>query len=286
MADNSNNILNQLQQHSLQPPDGAFEKAWEEITLQKSTAAPASEKEMFGQLQDYYLHAPAMDFKTVLAAKKETLKKKPVYALPKSMLRAAAVLLVIAAGIGIYLSLPLKEEPAATYAKQDAENTVIDNDSSSGAGAKETVTGAKKAVAVSKEKIAKEKMAVEKLSGNKTKNIGGKAKYGGSNQYYNNDIFYTLVNYKEYGKERLFKKALADQLVVLNKYSYINISDKMAAMLKDVYVTKKNGKPSRKAKKAKKKFEKWRKKDEKYFDKRIEKNPSDIIDLSGFLMDN
>ena len=104
--------------------------------------------------------------------------------------------------------------------------------------------------------------------------------------FYNNDLFFTLVNYKEYGKEKLFTKALKEKRVTLNQFSYVNLSDKMVAMLQEVYLTKKNGNMARKAKRAKRKFEKWKKKDEKYFDKELDKNPADIIDLSEFLMKN
>jgi hypothetical protein len=268
MADNSNNILNQLQQHSLQPPAGAFEKAWERIELQKNAAAPVGEKEKFSQLQEYSLQAPALDFKTVLAGKKDGAKKPP-FAIPKYVVRAAAVLLLAAAAaIGIYLSLPHKTATNTNYAKEQPANnkanpaTIIGNGSSD--STKETA-GTKPAIAASTTLVAKTDNAnAGKTNSKKTKALTAKAGYGGSNHFYNNDIFYSLVNYKEYGKEKLFKKTLADKMVVLNKYSYINISDKMAAMLQDVYITKKNGKPSRKAKKTKKKFEKWRKKDEKY----------------------
>ena len=94
------------------------------------------------------------------------------------------------------------------------------------------------------------------------------------------------MNYKENGKDKLFYKILSEKKVALNQYSYISLSDKMVGMLQNMYATKKNGKPARKAKKMKKKFEKWRKKDEKYFDKGLNKNPADIIDLSDFLMHN
>jgi hypothetical protein len=53
-----------------------------------------------------------------------------------------------------------------------------------------------------------------------------------------------------------------------------------------MYLAKGNGKPTRKAKKTKRKFEKWRKKDERYFDKNLQKNPADIIDLSEFILKN
>jgi hypothetical protein len=77
---------------------------------------------------------------------------------------------------------------------------------------------------------------------------------------------------------------VADKTITLNKYSWVGLSDKMTAMLQDIYGTKKNGKPTRKAKRTKKKFEKWRKKDEKHFDRNMQRNPADIIDLSDWIL--
>jgi hypothetical protein len=243
-------------------------------------AVPTDETKIFSQLQGYSLQAPELDFKKILAAD----KKRP-FIISMPMRRAAAVLLFIAAGTVIYLTTFKKKENGPAYATQGSNNSTpaVKNTDSNTAKIETAKATAKKNAAVSSSKTT---AASIKREAAKTKNE--KAKYNAKTKWQlaDNDAFFTLVNYKEAGKDKLFYKILSEKKITLNQYSYINISDKMADMLQEIYVTKKNGKPARKAKKMKKKFEKWRKKDEKYFDKDLDKNPADIIDLSDFLMHN
>jgi hypothetical protein len=125
-----------------------------------------------------------------------------------------------------------------------------------------------------------------KNAGVKQTNTAVKINNQGEGQLYDNDILFTLVNYKNRNWQQFFTKAITDKKITLNKYSYHNLTDKMVEMLQDMYLAKGNGKPTRKAKKTKRKFEKWRKKDERYFDKNLQKNPADIIDLSEFILKN
>ena len=278
MADNSGNILNQLQQYGIQPPAGAFKKAWDSIVIEN--AVPADETKIFSQLQQYSMQAPELDFKKIIAADK---KRPLIISMP--MRRAAAVLLFIGAGTVIYLTTFKKKETGPAYATQGNSNSnpAANNTDSNIAVIEAVKEKAKNIAAVANKKAiaAAAKKEAAKIKNEKARYIA-KTKW----QLADNDVFFTLVNYKETGKDKLFYKILSEKKITLNQYSYINISDKMADMLQEIYVTKKNGKPARKAKKAKKKFEKWRKKDEKYFDKALDKNPTDIIDLSDFLMHN
>ncbi len=68
MADNSNNILNKLQQHQMQPPANAFEKVCERCMHE--TLEEAAERKALGQLKDYGLQAPALDLKKIMVGKK------------------------------------------------------------------------------------------------------------------------------------------------------------------------------------------------------------------------
>lgn len=288
MADNSSNILKQLQDYEATPPAGAFEKAWGAVLLQHKDKAPASSTNVFQQLQDYNMQAPTLDFKKITS----TEKTAPVKVIPSQkqiLLRVAAVLLLVAAcsaGYWVFFKQQNNPEEYTLSPNNKPDTPVI-------AVAKNEFpdkTSNEAGVSTpSKQNNHKTAAAIPNIESSKTKKTISKGiqySRGGSMGFYNNDILFTLVNYKEYGREKVFKKALADKTITLNKYSYINISDRMTAMLQDLYLTKKNGKASRKAKKTKRKFEKWRKKDEKYFDKKIKKNPADIIDLTDFLMDN
>lgn len=196
-------------------------------------------------------------------------------------MRVAALLVLVITGWAIYMAVSRKEHEQLALHSTEKKPLV--------SGKMNGVDTIVKTTAISP--TAANKSSSANTVNSKTTAGGNLRKrpninFGNSTSYYNNDIFFTLVNYKEYGKERLFTQALRNKKVTLNQYSYVNLSDKMVAMLQEVYLTKKNGKPSRKAKKAKKKFDKWRKKDEKYFDAELNKSPADIIDLSEFLMKN
>ena len=58
----------------------------------------------------------------------------------------------------------------------------------------------------------------------------------------------------------------------------------MAEYLKGMYEVNDKDKPTRKSKKLKAKLAKWKKKDESYFDRSLQKNPLDIIDLGEFIL--
>ena len=72
--------------------------------------------------------------------------------------------------------------------------------------------------------------------------------------------------------------------ITIDRFSYVNISDKMNTILQTMYTIKGNNKPTRKAKKLRATMEKWKKRDEKHFDASIHSNPLDIIDLSEFIL--
>jgi hypothetical protein len=290
MADSGNNILKHLQDFEINAPAGACKKAWEGILLQNDEAANGDKKDAFEKLQEYSLEAPLLDFKSLINGKKPAAKKIPLFS--KGIARAAAAIFLVLACSVAYFALFKKQKPSpseyASTSTLDTNNAAAVPDSHLAAAQIKANEEAEinALIKQNEEKAAVAKNNAENIKAGKFKSNSIKYNRGNSSQLYDNDIFFTLVNYKEFGRDKLFLKALADKTITLNKYSYINISDKMAAMLQEVYITKKNGKPARKAKKAKKKFDKWRKKDEKYFDKRLEKNPADILDLSDFLMNN
>lgn len=283
MADNSSNILKQLQEHQVPPPADAFEKAWEKILLQNEATGKSSEpeKKSFELLQDYLMQPPPVDLSAVMAGKKSVIRSRPVVFISKKIMKVAAVLALAVTGLAIYTAVGKKENEQPGFQPHEklltaGKMTDADTVTTTTAISQNTVDKASSSVNTANRNIAAAGLFKKRA------NIS----FGNSASYYNNDIFFTLVNYKEYGKEKLFTQALRNKKVTLNQYSYVNLSDKMVAMLQEVYLTKKNGKPSRKAKKAKKKFEKWRKKDEKYFDAELNKSPVDIIDLGEFLMEN
>ena len=106
----------------------------------------------------------------------------------------------------------------------------------------------------------------------------------GNSTLHDNDFTYTLTSFTYDESISFLKKLKKDKLISLNSYSYLNVSEKIAVFLKEMYEVTDKGKPTRKAKKLKHKLAKWKKKDESYFDRNPQKNPLDIIDLSELIL--
>ncbi|MBL0355452.1 MAG: hypothetical protein IPP72_00525 [Chitinophagaceae bacterium] len=285
MADNSNNILKQLQQLEILPPAGAFEKAWQAI-VQNELAAEGdiadAERIIFARLQEHELAAPPLDFSRI----HKTTEQKINRIIPVYWLRAAAVLLLVAAGSILYFSVFRKNENspahyAGTGMVKDSAGEIAKNDTADSASRQTASVNTTPAVVATE---VQQKKTIANNFVNKTKRNANANFSSGEGQLYENDVLLTLVNYKSQDWEAFFTKAVTEKRITLNKYSYHNLSDKMVELLQETYLTKNNGKPARKARKTSRKFEKWRKKDEKYFDKYLQKNPADIIDLSEFIL--
>lgn len=287
MADNSNYILNQLQQHTVQPPADAFEKAWQAIVQDEGNAGGnelAADRKIFAQLQEHELAAPAFDFNTIIDK-----PAKKTFHIPAYWLRAASVLLILASGGILYFTVFYKKgTPVTNYTTQgvtkDSSAVIAANKINDPANKVSDTAANNNAVAAGSSSIKpKKKIFIAGKAASSQKRSENKLN-SSEGQLFENDMMLTLVNYKSRDWQRFFTKAVTEKKITLSKYSYHNLSDKMVEMLQDMYLVKGNGKPSRKAKKTKRKFEKWRKKDEKYFDKELQKNPTDIIDLSDFIL--
>ena len=74
-----------------------------------------------------------------------------------------------------------------------------------------------------------------------------------------------------------------DLAVKADRYTNIHISKNMLGMMKEIYLTKSNGKPTRKARKTKEKLDNWRTKDQQHFDSASGANSLDPIDLAEFI---
>ena len=302
MADNSENILTHLQQYNMPPPAGAFSKAWECIVQQagnavsSSTVIPSSEnmeQSIFTELQQYSMAAPPLNFaalKNKATGNSIVAKRKP--GIPMPFLKAASIFLLLASGTVLYFTVFHKNNNSGNSYSQANKNipavpaTVAakNNDSLSTSVAAVTSAGME-----TKKSSAAAKAAAKKIfaSSGAAKNANSSKvtfSNGGSAKLYDNDVLFTLTSYSGNGWQQFFTSDVLEKKITLNKYSYMNLSDKMVEMLQETYLTKKNGTPSRKAKKTKKKFDKWRKKDEKYFDSNMQKNPADIIDLSDLIL--
>lgn len=291
MADNSNNISTRLQQHGIEPPAEAFTKAWQAIVQQEAVDDKNNETKIFSQLQEHTMPAPGFDF-SVISGKKS---KRTALIISAAWVRAASVILILTLGGIFYFNLPNKKTPVANTvaapSSPDTVNQVYKRNFTDTflRGGTNNDTAATIAAIASKSIEKGQAQPILKNDRISTRRKAGAVKINnnkGEARLYENDLLLTLVNYKAQDWQQFFTKAVTDKKITLNKYSYHNLSDNMVAMLQDMYLVKGSGKPTRKARKTKKKFEKWRSKDEKYFDKDLQKNPSDIIDLSEFILKN
>jgi hypothetical protein len=99
-----------------------------------------------------------------------------------------------------------------------------------------------------------------------------------------NDLLVTFTSFK-YPEmaDHVGKVDGKDMKVHLDQYTNIVISKQAIAMIKEMYQTRPNGKPTRKARKMKERLEDWKKADEKHFDSTSFFNAADPIDLADFI---
>lgn len=100
-----------------------------------------------------------------------------------------------------------------------------------------------------------------------------------------NDILASFVNFTEQNIPSFVFDESKNENVKLrvDNSTSISISEGMLKMMRKMYGTKRNGKPTRKSKRMKKRIEKWQKADKAYFDIKPGKNPFDPIDLGNLI---
>lgn len=107
---------------------------------------------------------------------------------------------------------------------------------------------------------------------------------GHSIRLVDNDPLFTLTSY-HYPEIGSFLEQKEGEEIKINvdQYTNIVISKQAAAMIREMYKTRSNGKPTRKARKMKERLEYWKKADEKHFDGATHFNPADPTDLAEFI---
>jgi hypothetical protein len=95
-------------------------------------------------------------------------------------------------------------------------------------------------------------------------------------------VTFTSFRYPEIA-DHVGKADDKDMRVHLDQYTNIVISKQVVTMIKEMYQTRSNGKPTRRARKMKDRLEDWKKADEKHFDSTAFFNAADPIDLAGFI---
>jgi hypothetical protein len=107
---------------------------------------------------------------------------------------------------------------------------------------------------------------------------------GHSIRLVDNDPLLTFTSY-HYPEMGSFMEQKAGEEIKINVDQYTNIlvSKQAAAMIREMYKTRSNGKLTRKARKMKERLEGWKKADEKRFDSTTRFNPTDPLDLAEFI---
>ncbi|MBS1661737.1 MAG: hypothetical protein JST68_11890 [Bacteroidetes bacterium] len=100
-----------------------------------------------------------------------------------------------------------------------------------------------------------------------------------------NDPLFTFISfrYPEIGGYMDAKKE-EDLTIRVDRYTNITISKQAAAMIREMYMTRSNGKPTRRARKTRQKLEDWKRTDEKRFDGALPFNPIDPLDLGELIL--
>ena len=285
----TNKTFRDLQDYAVQPPPGLFKKLWNKIRQLETGKHPGKgshlpdEDHKLASLKSYVSEEeqpPVFDYKKIsIAIRNQTVipsieKKKPF---PLFYKVAAAVLVIGLAGMVYYVVFGNRNNKYSESFSASLSNQTGNNSDSSGTIANNT-QGADSANLVSGNTHASGGFSEENGPG-----FPASIPKGNTGEFYNDFIYY-LTNFKEETEKRILEKISNDKKIVISHFSYVAISDKMAAFIKGMSDTNKKGKSSRTARKLKSQLNKWKKKDEAFFDKSIKQNPLDIIDLTDFLL--
>jgi len=299
----TNKIFKDLQDHAVNPPAGLFAKLWKKIRKQgagdtafdKAIDIPDSNPptaidndKIFSALQSYTdleNTPPPFDFSKISEAV-SGIKEEPVTQ-PQKRNNIFPLLYKIAAAAvitGIIIFIYYLKNSDKT--SKQTENSVSRAISPSVQTDKDSIQTALQRTVPLHNENEEETVVVNHMSsynGNFpknfiTKNVNSRILY--------NDFIYTLTSFTYKQMDNFLSDVKKDNRIFLDKYSYVNISDKMAMLLKKTAAVNRQDKPTRKARKLKNRLIKWKKKDEVNFDINMRRNPIDILDLSEFILKN
>jgi hypothetical protein len=301
----TNKIFKDLQDYAVAPPRGLYAKLWNKIkklsrseeTLLHSGILPdtnnaaepvrTDDEKILSGLQSYVdveNTPPPFDFKKIseeVLSKKETpvvpLLKKSSILFWGYRVAAAATITGIIFFIYSITGKTDMEFTAVTPVQKDQPTETV------------KIEPVKTTIAKNKDPFQKSNInksaAVNKYPKNRVTGTTYISKSVKTN-IRDNDFLFTLASFNYTQAEGFLADIKKDPKISLNKFSYVNISDKMAAFLKQLYAVNSKKKPTWKARRAKARLNKWKRKDEENFDTQINKNPLDILDISEFIFKN
>ena len=264
---NRSDIWRRLQDHQISPPPELFDDL-------RKNLHPADEthKTGFQKLQDHPLTPPPLLWSAIKDATQQPQRSKLKRFLP--YIAAAACLLLIL--IGVVLDRNPHTDPITKARTPDTHTEKPGTASNPDTTTAQTGSG----IAASASPSDSTKLAVPTDLG-----LPLALTIDGSRfSLVDNNPLMTLISYKYPTlKYRINNKRDAALRIRLDQYTNIALSPVMTGMIRDLFDTRANGMPSRKARKTKERLEKWKTDDEKQFDGSRFSNPLDPTDLAEFL---
>jgi hypothetical protein len=284
MPDQIDDILMGLRDHAEMPPGFLTDRLLQAIDGEGKQHVAFYLR--LSSLQEYSIEPPASHLAIIkerlFTAVKTNTKSGSLVSLARYAVAAAAVLLLFSLGWLFYKknSLPSTEKKdMVNMVKESAKESILAGDS---------VHIYKDSVATLAGKVRNNGRNEEFRSKMLIKNFvySEKIMPVGQNvvRLADNDILNTIIacNYKMLAP---YLEDNAPKMVVnIDQYSSVTINKKMIEFMRVMYKTKRNEKPTAKARRAKANLVKWKKKDESYFNG-PSKTALDIMDLGEFVIE-
>ncbi len=277
--------------HNIFPKEDVFSKgiAPELLLIDKNTGTLQA-------LKDHQVPPPVQFEKILAAAKEESSQTAKVFNLGNYSRKIAAAVAVIILGTASYFiyqntqhnkALNGTDNIVAANDNQPATKSFADTLPRTQQPSNGSVKGNNETAVVSNDLTRNPRKAKSELSTPfYTGRTGPRIGINGS-QYTvkDNDYLGTFASFTETSMPSFLRteKPIATTVTV-DKYTSITISEGMAAILKKTYKTRRNGKPTRRARKQKEKIAKWKKADADYFNQNSTNNPLDPMDLGDFIL--
>lgn len=271
-----NDILHSLKEHSVLPPAGNLETILKSLEEIKSPGVESNGLNQLSRLHVASVPPPSFLLDNIVSAVSSPVTS-PVVRMPRTYLwGVAAAVIVAATAWGIYKFTGTKKEiptelataPPATETRPFTPPPVPVAD--------KTATAADHGPLAGTHRMAGKKHIPTPVY---TASVDGY-----DFPVSNNDL---LVSFASFNYNNLPAFITSDETapveIRIDQSTSITVSEGMVSMMKTMYKTKRNGKPTFNAKRTKKRIEKWKASDAKFFDKNPGKNPMDPFDLAEFI---
>jgi len=270
-----NTILKKLQDHSIPPPAQVTEAIHSNIQEEKAESLIKKEFEQVSSLKENSVTPPAFLLENILREGKPAR----VVSFRKYIPRIAAALVFMAA-IAVVIRLTHKknagtEETATVPSTENKSLATTSPDKKDSVAIPMILPKHSGSLASSPKK---------KNGYNSSSKTGNASIDGEDFDVHDNDLLFSFTNFNYNQLPSFITNESTDAVKVnLDHSSSITISEGMLGMMKTMYQQKKNGNPTAKARRQRKKLQRWKDADAKFFDKNVEKNPMDPLDLAEFI---